>query len=351
MTTPALSYAQSPSPFRRFAQAVGTRQRLPVLTTLVVGIILFAIASMMYDNFFTLRNFANFLRNNAVMGIAAVGMTFVIIKGGIDLSVGSLVACGSICIGMLVDKESKWGLGLNPYLAMAIVVGTATLIGGMMGALIHFFELPPFLVTLGGLFFYRGLGLWINEGRINLAAEPVYQKLSNVPFDTVWFGFKALRFSNGMPLYLFLAILGLAIFISLYTSLGRNIYAVGGSETSASLMGLPVARTKIFVYAFSAFCSAMAAVAFTIDSGSGDSSAHIGMELNAIAAVVVGGTLLTGGVGQVSGTLLGVLIFGIIQAMIVFQGNLSPAASKIATGVLLLVFVLLQKLIIPRRAT
>jgi simple sugar transport system permease protein len=351
MSDPVLSsHAAEGGSLRRFVRSMGTRQRLPLIATLVVCVLLYTAASVGYANFFTLRNFSNFFRNNAVMGIAAVGMTFVILKGGIDLSVASLVACGSICIGMLVDKEI--GYGMHPVAAMAIVITAATLVGAFMGALIQFFDLPPFLVTLGGLFFYRGLGLLINEGRVNLAGHEVYKALMNVPFRLPkigWLGVGPLTISNALPVYLFFGVLAVGIYVSLFTSFGRNVYAVGGSEASAGLMGLPVARTKILVYALSGFCGALAAVAFTIDSGSGDSSAQIGMELYAIAAVVVGGTLLSGGVGQVAGTCLGVLIFGIIQAILSYQGDLSPAWSKIAVGVLLLTFVLLQKLIMPRR--
>jgi simple sugar transport system permease protein len=323
------------------AAYLGTRQRLPLVATSLVCIILYAIACGMYANFSSASNFINFFRNNAVMGIAAVGMTFVVLQGGIDLSVASLVACGSISIAMLIDHSH-----LNPLLAIAIVVIAATLVGAFMGCLIHFFDLPPFLVTLGGLFFYRGLGLLINEGRVDLYSNAFYHALSNVPLHL-----GTLRVSNALPIYLFFGTLIVGVYISLMTSFGRTVYAIGGSETSASLMGLPVGRTKILVYALSGFCSALAAVAFTIDSSSGDSSAQIGMELYAIAAVVVGGTLLSGGVGQVSGTLLGVMIFGIIQAILNFQGNLSAAWTKIAVGILLLAFVLLQKLIQPRRAS
>jgi simple sugar transport system permease protein len=145
----------------------------------------------------------------------------------------------------------------------------------------------------------------------------------------------------------FIALAIVLIFVSLYTSFGRNVYAVGGNEASAVLMGLPVGRTKVLVYTLSGFCSALAGVVYTLYTSSGDATAAKGMELDAIAAVVVGGTLLSGGVGQVIGTCVGVLVFGIIASAINFQGTLDPGWNRIVIGGLLLAFIILQKIIQP----
>jgi simple sugar transport system permease protein len=145
-------------------------------------------------------------------------------------------------------------------------------------------------------------------------------------------------------------VLIICVFVSLFTPFGRNVYALGGSESSAVLMGLPVGRTKIAIYAVGGFCSALGGIVYTIYTSSGNAIAATGLELDAIAAVVVGGTLLTGGVGYVAGTLLGLLIFGIIQTAIIFQGTLSSWWTRIAVGVLLLVFILLQKILQIRPA-
>jgi simple sugar transport system permease protein len=153
-----------------------------------------------------------------------------------------------------------------------------------------------------------------------------------------------------LPAVIFLVVLAAGIFIARQTPFGRHVYALGGNEPSARLMGLPIGRTKIGVYALSGFCSALAGVVYTIYTSSGNAIAATSLELDAIAAVVVGGTLLSGGVGNVAGTLVGVLIFGIIQTAITFQGTLSSWWTKIAVGVLLLAFILLQRLI-QRKAT
>jgi galactofuranose transport system permease protein len=362
MSNPALQ--NHTSLWIRRLSSLRSPQRLPLLATFAVAIILFAAAGYHYENFATLRVFFRFFINNSAMGIAAVGVTFVILQGGIDLSCGSVIACGSMVLAMLMEpynpdrpEAGGWGIQMNPILATVLVVTAITLMGAFMGALIHYFELPPFLVTLGALFFYRGLALTINEGRVEVHNALYHDTLMRIRFQVPHIQVPHLldigpySTSNGLPIMILFVTVAAGIYFSVMTAAGRSIYAVGGNETSASLMGLPVARTKISTYALGAFCSAIAAVVFTISSGSGDSSAHNGTELNAIAVVVVGGTLLTGGVGQVAGTILGVIIVGTINQILSFNGQLPPAVYKMSTGGLLLAFVILQKLIVPRRRT
>jgi galactofuranose transport system permease protein len=334
-----------------------SRQRLPFITTCLTFLTLYIAASLRYEHFFSLQVAVNFLSNNAFLGIAALGMTFVILAGGIDLSVGSVIAATSVFLAVAMKQpEAVEGAvggakawGWSPYLAILVVMLLGTLLGLAHGVLIHFFALPPFLVTLGGLFAARGVGLLLSNESISIE-NPLYTYLSEKRFPL---GPESASWSAtiGYPALLFLALLIVTIYIAAYRPLGRNIYALGGSEQSALLMGLPVARTKIFVYAFSGFCAAFAGVVSTIASPSGDALRASGLELDAIAAVVVGGTLLTGGVGGPLGTLLGLLIFAVIQEAITFEGTLSDWWSKIAIGTLLLAFVLLQKLLAPRPAT
>ncbi|WP_449063404.1 ABC transporter permease subunit [Planomonospora algeriensis] len=152
-----------------------------------------------------------------------------------------------------------------------------------------------------------------------------------------------------MSVLIALAVAGAAVYVLHYTRLGRNVYAIGGSEQSALLMGLPVARTKIAVYTISGFCSALGGVLFSLYTLSGYGLNALGMELDAIAAVVIGGTLLTGGSGYLAGTVLGVLVLGLIQTIISFEGTLSSWWTKIFIGLLLFAFILLQRLISARR--
>lgn len=313
-----------------------SRDKLPLLTTCFVCLVLYAIASFKYPGFFAVQNTVDLVRNNAVLGLAAIGMTFVIISGGIDLSVGAIVGCGSIFIATRIQ-----GHGWHPFAAYLVLLAASTALGIVTGCLVHFFDIPPFLVTLGGLFFARGLGLLISSESVSIE-HPLY----TTTFFNLEHHFKGVTLSIGM--LIFLGVLLSSAFVANYRPIGRYIYALGGSEQSAVLMGIPVARTRIIVYAFSGLCAGLAAVVSTIDTTAGNALASTGMELDAIAAVVVGGTLLTGGVGSVLGTLVGILIFGIIQSAISFDGRLSSWWSRIAVGILLLVFIVLQKVLQPR---
>jgi simple sugar transport system permease protein len=308
------------------------RQNLPLLATIVVTVLLYAAGAISFKRFATPRVFLNFVSENAFLGIASVGMTFVILSGGIDLSVGAVIACASIIIAKLVSH------GTHPALAIALVLAGGTTFGAAQGALIRFFNLPAFLITLAGLFFCRGLGLLVSTQSGSIT-HPFYTALSD--FSIPLGGGLSLR----LPPIMFLGVLVVGIYLSRWTRFGRNCYALGGSEQSAALMGLPVGTTKLGVYAMSGFCSALAGVVYTIYTTSGNATAAAGLELSAIAAVVVGGTLLSGGSGSVLGTFFGILIFGIIGTLLTFKGDIDPAWTRITVGLLLFVFILLQKLI------
>jgi galactofuranose transport system permease protein len=311
-----------------------SRQKIPLYATVLVCVLLYVAMGIAYSGFFALRVLLGFLTDNAFLGVAAVGLTFVIVSGGIDLSVGAMIGCVSIMTATLVE-QAQW----HPVAAFALVLGFGTMLGAAMGALIRFFALPPFLVTLAGLFFCRGVGLVISTESISIT-NPFFLKLTGMALPL---GNNGL--SIPLPALIFIALLIGAIYLSIWTPFGRNAYAIGGSESSAILMGLKVGQTKIALYALSGFCSALAGVVFTLYTASGNAIAGTGLELDAVAAVVIGGTLLSGGVGYVVGTFIGVLIFGIIQTGITFQGTLSSWWTKIAVGVLLMLFILLQKFI------
>ena len=310
-----------------------SKRHVPLLATAVVCLLLYLAGCLAYPRFARPEVFLNLFTDNAFLGIAAVGMTFVILAGGIDLSVGAVIGCVSIASALLIERQH-----LAPGLVTFLMLGAGAIFGLGMGCLIHFFELQPFLVTLAGMFFCRGLGLVLSEESQSVS-HPLVQQLAewSYPAESP----AALK----VVTLVFLAVLGLAGAGAYWTRFGRNIYALGGNESSAVLMGLPVASTKVGVYALSGFCSALAGVVYTLYTSSGNATAATGLELDAIAAVVVGGTLLSGGVGYVAGTLLGVLIFGLIQTLLTFQGSLSSWWTRIVIGGLLLAFILLQKFI------
>jgi simple sugar transport system permease protein len=309
---------------------------IPLLATAVVLVALFGTGSLLYPNFGTPRVLVNLLNDSAFVGVAAVGESFVILSGGIDLSVGSMVAFVGILIAKLLQA------GCDPFLAMGIAVFIGTLSGAVMGCLIYFFELPPFLVTLAGLFCLRGLGFVINPESIGID-HPFYGQV--LPQLSFLVAPKAVLPFTAMC---FLASVVIGTLLASFTQFGRNVYAIGSNENSARLMGLPIGRTKITTYALAGCFSALGGVVATFYMQSGNPASFVGLELDAIASVVIGGTLLTGGVGFIPGTLMGVLILGLIQQIIIFNGTLNSWWTKIVIGALLLVFIVLQKLISGR---
>jgi galactofuranose transport system permease protein len=298
----------------------------------LVAVVLYAAAAVKFPDFRSAQVFLNFFNDNSVLGFAAIGLTFVILSGGIDLSVGAVVALTSIGVAVCVQKW-HW----NPVAAILVCVTVGGLFGLMQGVIIDFFRLPAFLVTLGGMFLARGLAFLMQLESVPLEND-FFLKVSDW---RITFGAEA-----SLPLAgcLLIGLTLIALVLAHFTSFGRNVYALGGNEQSAVLMGLPTRFTRVFVYALSGLCAAGAGVVYTIYTVSGNPNAATGLELDAIAAVVIGGTLLSGGVGYVAGTFLGVLIFGIIQTAIIFL-NLNSWWTKIVVGGLLLLFLLIQKVI------
>jgi len=303
---------------------------IPVLATFGLLILMYGIGVVNYPGFSDTQVTLNIFIDNAFLLVVAVGMTFVILTGGIDLSVGAVVALTTLIAATLLKD------GWPAVAVLPIVLLVGTVLGLTMGCIIHFFEVQPFIATLAGMFFARGLCFLINEDSIPITN----------PF---WVGAAQtqLRFGGfhlSVSAVIALAAVGIAAFVLAYTRLGRNVYAIGGNAQSARLMGLPVARTKITVYAISGFCSALGGVLLSFYMLSGYSLHAQGTELDAIGAVVIGGTILSGGSGYVFGSLLGVLVYGLIQTIITFQDNLSSWWTRIFIGILLLVFILLQRL-------
>lgn len=303
---------------------------IPTLATIGVFILAYLVSSIRFPGFLSMTVFLNLFTDNSFLGIMAVGMTFVILSGGIDLSVGSVVGCSSIAIAVLIRDAH-----LHPLVAVLLMLGCGTIFGSIMGYLIHFYKIPPFMVTLAGLFFARGLGFVISENCVPINV-PFYSKLMN-------FNIPVLDGYLTTPAIIFIMVLAVGIFLAHRTRFGRAVYAIGGNEQSAELMGLKVGTTKVAIYAFSGFCSTLAGAVYSLYTYSGNAWAANGFEMDAIAAVVIGGTLLTGGIGYVFGTLFGVLTLGVIQTYISFDGTLSSWWTRIAIGLLLFIFIALQR--------
>ena len=302
--------------------------------TIVVCALLYIVASFRYHHlgFFTFQVFLDFFRGNAYIGIAAVGMTFVILSGGIDLSVGAVVGLTGIILATLMEQR-----GWHPGPAVALVLAIGTLFGACQGFMIQTFQLAPFFVTLAGMFFARGSALLVSTESIGVNNE-LFIKIADLAIP--------LGGDHSLPFVsiAFVVVAAVGMYLARWTRFGRFTYAIGGNEQSAILMGLPVGRTKVLVYLFSGFSSALAGVIWVMDSWSGRATAAEGMELDAIAAVVLGGTLLSGGIGSVLGTVIGVLILAIIGQIVTME-NLNSWWTRIAIGALLLLFIVMQKLL------
>lgn len=313
-------------------------RNLAVFVTLGLFVIMFGTGSLAFPGFFSVQNFLNLFIDNSFLLILAVGMTFVIISGGIDLSVGSVLALSGMVTAKLLEHAH-----MSPVFVIPIVLAMGTALGLFMGYLIQTFELPPFIVTLAGLYLARGLCYLVNLFTIAVT-NPFFVDMAHAQVFVLGGNF----ISPGAVVAIVVVLVG--FFVSRYTKFGRTVFAIGGSEQSAILMGLPVARTKIAIYALSGFCSALGGLVFTLYTLSGYGLNGSGMELDTIATVVIGGTLLTGGVGNIFGTVLGVFVYGTIQTLIVFQGTLNSWWTRIAIGFLVFVFCVLQRAFETRKS-
>lgn len=310
---------------------------IPLLITILLFVALFAVGSVKYPSFFSLQVFFNLFIDNAYLIILAIGMTFVLLIGGIDLSVGSV-----LCLVCMASAELVENRGMNPYLTMLLMIVLGAVYGLVQGSLIQFFNMQPFIVTLAGLFFGRGAAAWISIETINITNK-TYNDIAHYRINIIGENFIS------VSALIALIVLGIAVYIAHYTRFGRSAYAVGGNEQSAILMGLPVTRTKVLIYTLSGICSALAGIVFSFYMLSGYSLHGQGMELDAIASSVIGGTLLTGGVGYVVGALFGALTQGVIQNLIMFDGTLNSWWTKIAVAALLCLFIIIQRLLVARR--
>ncbi len=303
------------------------------LVTSCVLLVLFGVCAVQFPFVLSTRVLGNLLTDNAVLGMLAIGMTVVIITGGIDLSVGSVMAFVAVLLAVLITQ-----LHVDPWIAFAVALAFGIGFGALQGAAIHVLGAPPFIVTLAGMFVARGAASLMTQESV-----PVVHPL----YDTLGLAAIPLPGEGRLTLsaILMLASFAAAAILLRRTRFGANIYALGGNARAAELMGVPARRTIVAAYALSGFTAAAAGVLYSLYTRSGYPLAGIGSELDAIAATVIGGTLLAGGYGGVVGTLIGVLILGLIQLYITLQGTWSSWVAKIAIGGLLLAFIITQRLL------
>ncbi|GLI26725.1 ABC transporter permease [Agromyces rhizosphaerae] len=308
---------------------------MPTLAAILILVVLLIAAQGQFGNFLSPRNLSALLLDNAYLVVLAVGLTFVILTGGIDLSVGSVMAFTGILAASLLSQ------GLPTWIVIPVALAAGGVIGWLIGVLVHVFDVQPFIASLAGLFLARGLAYVVSLASIRVEDEPL-----------LWL--QRTRWTIGdwyiTPTgVIALATVLIAFFVLHWTRFGRTVYAIGGGEQSARLMGLKVARTKVMVYVISGVCGGLAGVLLTAYSGAGYPRNGIGTELDAIAAVVIGGTLLTGGTGYVLGSLVGVLVYGTIKKVISFMGA-EQSWTQIIIGALLLLVIIVQRIIVARSA-
>lgn len=320
------------------------RKFIPIFSTAILALAAYGIGAYLFVGMRNPQVFFNLFRNSSYLLISGIGMTFVILTGGIDLSVSGVVALTTVSSAVLLrDGWNSWGVILL-MLAMGMTLGF------IMGSFIVYLKVQPFIATLAGMWFARGMCFFISDDAVRIddrlftilgktkilipgLAELAEKQGSPAPYISI-------------PVVVAFVLLIVAIFIAHYTRFGRTVYAIGGNEgrneISARLMGLQVNRTKLLVYTFNGFCSALAGLSLALFVYSGHGLYAPGFELEVIASVVMGGTMLTGGSGYVLGTLFGVLVLAVTQALIQFIGSLSSWWTKIVIGVLTLIFIGVQ---------
>ncbi|SFD97537.1 ribose transport system permease protein [Actinopolyspora alba] len=296
-----------------------------ILGLLGVLVILIAVGSFTTDNFFEVSNLVLLLSQASIIGVLSIGMTFVIISGGIDLSVGAIIALASVWATTGATQEfGLWGM----LFTALVVAGVCGLINGV---LIAYGGLVSLIVTIAGLASYRGMATLISGGQPQVVRVDGFGAIATTEF-------------LGIPLlvYMFAATVVVGWLLLNRTTFGRHVFAVGGNAEAARLAGIDVRRTRTIVFVLSGLCCAVAAIMLTARTATGASTHGNLYELDAIAAVILGGTLLSGGRGTLIGSILGVVVFTTVNNIFVLN-NLSTPIQQIAKGVIIVIAVLLQR--------
>ena len=316
-----------------------------LIITILLFIFLYAYGAFLYSNrgFTKLQFILNLFINNAALIIATCGMALVLITGGIDISVGSVV--GMICMILAYLLEVA---GLDLYFALIITLIIGILFGIFQGLLVAYFKIQPFIVTLAGMFLARGITAMISSDMISITND----SFLSLAKSKIVFEFISVTNKNGVvthPYIYFSVVLAILVVILItvllkFTKFGKSIYAVGGDSEAARSMGIDTEKVKFKVYALNGFLVTLAGITFCLNSCGGFVEQARGFEMDAIASTVMGGTLLTGGVGNVIGGLFGVLTKGLIESLVTFNGSFSSWWARIIIALFLCGFIIIQTL-------
>lgn len=318
-----------------------------LLITIGLFVVLYAGGCIAYGHkgFTHLQTFLNILITNAGLICVACGLTIVMLTAGIDISVGALIAMD--CMLLAVGMRS----GINAIVMVLIVLAIGVVFGAFQGFMVGYLEIQPFIVTMAGMFFCRGMTAVICTEQVSITKEtsPLFYAWANtkikLPFGS-YINKKGMEVIPYIRPSVVIALLVLLFtFIMLrYTKLGRTFYAIGGNATSAAMMGLNVKKTKMRAYMLSSILCSIGAICYCLNTMAGSVSQALGLEMDAISSAVIGGTLLTGGVGNVIGSFFGVLINGTISSIVKTNGKLASSWPNILTAALLFVFIVIQSI-------
>ncbi|WP_394160101.1 ABC transporter permease [Galactobacter valiniphilus] len=330
---------QAAAPSRR--QRGSVLDALPTIASVAILLLMFVYGEMAYGKIFQANTISNLFINSSYLIILAVGMTFVILTGGIDLSVGAVIAVSSLSGVFLANA------GVPVLIAVPTTILIGSLFGLVSGVLVQYFNVQPFIATLAMMFLARGIASIMATTPVRLDDDSAFRALAT-PIKLID-GPKTNDLVVTPSVLIMIVVVIVAVLVLKRTCFGRTVYAIGGAENSAGLMGLPVARTKLWVYLISGTLAGLAAVVYTARTGIAQNVTGVGWELDAIAAVVIGGTMLTGGYGFVLGSVVGALVIGMMTLLITRDGTVPPEATTIITGGILLAFVLLQRVVLLRK--
>ena len=317
-----------------------------LLITIALFIVMYAIGCVIYGGkgFSHFQTFLNILINNAGLLCVACGTTCIMLTGGIDISVGALIAMD--CMFLAVGME-RWGMSAPLLCVLVLVIGVV--FGLVQGFCVGYLEIQPFIVTMAGMFFARGMTAVISTDQVSISQNAFFVGLANAKIKLPFGGYTNSKGVLQVPFMRVTVVVALIVLVVIflmlrYTKFGRSLYAVGGNEQSATMMGLDVKKTKLKAYVLGSFLCSIGGICYCLNTMSGSVRQALGLEMDAISSAVIGGTLLTGGVGNVIGTFFGVLINGTISTLVKTNGKLLSSWSSIAVAALLCFFIVLQSI-------
>ncbi|MBR6030160.1 MAG: sugar ABC transporter permease YjfF [Clostridia bacterium] len=331
------------------------RRREPLTDTQLLMTITICIFFCMYflamaiwgGGFLRWQQVFDMLNNNAALIIVACSLTIVMIGGGIDISVGGVIAL--VVMSCVVHLNGGGSL----FTAALLALGIGVAFGAVQGFLVSYLEIQPFIVTLAGMFFARGMTTIVSVQPQKVAHDG-FKNLMNTKVEIPWLGYTA-KNGNLIPARMEIGVIVALVIVALVwvmlreTKLGRHFYALGGNSTSALMLGINTKRTRFLAHLFSGTLAGIAGFVFMMHTGAGNATNAAGAEMNAIASSIIGGTLLTGGVGDIVGTFFGVMTLTTIKSIVTVSGLRDPWWQSITTGAMLCFFILLQSVVLSRR--